>query len=323
MKRQRGIALLSVVLITAAMTLALTLFGERLQRDASRQKNLRLYQQSWWYADSAEQIVAYSLKELDKEKTTHLNQPWATGEQVYPVEGGAVIGSLSDMRACFNLNSLVSGVQDGIANPVAVKQFRSLLENLSQEELDQELLLSRTLDWLDGDYEENSIDGAEDRDYLEQKPAYYTANSLLASPDELLSTGVVNRAQMTEILPYVCAAPDSNGRVNINTLKEEQAPLLAALLFNRIDESTASGLIEDRPEQGFKSARDFLDLPELKDLPWTTDEKKYLDKQLAVKSDVFQASIKVNFHDLNMALQSLYIIDGKKVYRVRRIFGET
>ncbi|MGI9276995.1 MAG: type II secretion system minor pseudopilin GspK [Endozoicomonas sp.] len=323
MKRQQGIALLSVVLITAAMTLALTLFGEQIQRDAHRQKNLRLYQQSWWYADSAEQIVAYSLKELNKEKTTHLNQPWAIGEQVYPVEGGSVSGALSDMRACFNLNSLVSGSEEGKAHPVAVKQFRSLLENLSVEELDPELLLSRTLDWLDADYEENSIDGAEDRDYLEQEPGYYTANSLLASADELLSTGVVNRKQMTEILPFVCATPDNSGKVNINTLNEDKAPLLAALLFNRIDESTASSIIDDRPEQGFNSAKDFLDLPELKDLPWTTDERKYLNRQLAVKSDVFLASIKISFHDLTLSLESLFLIDGKEVYRVRRILGET
>ncbi len=320
--REKGVALLSVVLVVAVMAIALTLLGERLQVDARRQSNIKIFQQAWWYADSAEQIVVQGIKELNRERTTHLGQSWAKQAQIYPVDGGTVGGSLSDMRSCLNINGLLSGTKPGTIDAGMLKQFQFLLTNLRLEDTDPDALLSRIQDWMDGDFDETGFNGAEDLQYLRDNREFYTANSTIASLDELLLTGAISRTNLDLLATQVCVLPDKSQKININTLSLDKAPLLAAMLFNRITVDEARELIENRAERGYSDTAVFLNAPDLKKLALTATEKKSLKKQLTVKSDAFKAQITVQFHGLKVTLSSLYLVDGKRVYRVQRIYGE-
>ncbi len=335
--QQQGIALLSVVLITAVMVVSLTLFTEHVQKDARRQQNARLYNQAWWYGDSAEKVIASTLKELITIKTVHLGQPWAT-ETYYPIDGGTIGGVMVDQRACLNINGLLSDKRPGEVDKIAVEQFQQLLTNLHELEGTEEQalvmnestrkqLVSRVVDWLDADFDTVNADGAEDQDYIAggstYEQSYYTANAPFASLDEILQTGAINRQQLDALSPYICALPVPGRKVNLNTLTPNQAPLLAALFFNQINVEEAEKILSERPRNGFIGINDIYELPQMQEVNFSEQQSAFLGKQLVMKSDAFLARIKVNFQGLNMQINSFYFIKKKKIHRVQRIIGET
>lgn len=52
---------------------------------------------------------------------------------------------------------------------------------------------------------------------------------------------------MNKALPYVCALPTDQWRLNVNTLPAEQAALLAAMFSPTLSPESAKTLLEGRP----------------------------------------------------------------------------
>ncbi|WP_417665723.1 type II secretion system minor pseudopilin GspK [Pseudidiomarina sp.] len=109
--KQRGVALLMVLLVVALVSvMAVTLSG-RLQTSVLRTGNLQQAEQAYWYWLSAEEIVTELLQtELsESDNVAHQQQMWyqqSESGNLYPVDGGAIQGKIKDLHSCFNLNSL-------------------------------------------------------------------------------------------------------------------------------------------------------------------------------------------------------------------------
>ncbi|PJG57472.1 type II secretion protein K, partial [Aeromonas cavernicola] len=154
-------ALLVVLLILAVMVIIASNMSGRLQLELRRTANLTAGKQAWWYAMSAEALVSKVLAQdfKDEPKIVHLGQNWARKDAVFPVEGGTLRGEVSDLQACFNLNSLSVATspgnidQDLSKQPYPVQVFRALLTQLEIEEYEAAQLTDAIRDWTDKDTE--------------------------------------------------------------------------------------------------------------------------------------------------------------------------
>ena len=61
----------------------------------------------------------------------------------------------------------------------------------------------------------------------------------------------VDAALYRRLLPLVCALPNADLMVNINTLTPEQAPLLAALFLDSLSVEQAQSVLAARPREGW------------------------------------------------------------------------
>jgi len=105
-------------------------------------------------------------------------------------------------------------------------------------------------DWLDAD-EVLRQNGAEDNDYLLQKPPYRAANTLFMSTSELLLVKGFTPAIYKLIAPYVCALPITT-QINVNTAP---AQVIAALA----DGIAVDQIVDKRALNVFKAVSEFID----------------------------------------------------------------
>ena len=108
MFKQRGVALIIVLLVVAIVSVLATEMGGRLQLQMRRAQNIKDNNQAYWYAMGAEEFARKSIATLIAESNgvISLSQPWATNDFTFPVAGGSISAKLVDMQSCFNLNSV-------------------------------------------------------------------------------------------------------------------------------------------------------------------------------------------------------------------------
>ena len=107
-RQQRGVALITVMLIVALASIIAAQMTTRLQTQMQRSTNISFNQQAYWYALGAE---AFSKRVLikafkDEPDVTHLEQIWAEEGSNFPVDFGEISGEISDLQSCLNLNAL-------------------------------------------------------------------------------------------------------------------------------------------------------------------------------------------------------------------------
>jgi general secretion pathway protein K len=171
---------------------------------------------------------------------------------------------LDDGGNCFNLNSLVDQAQDGvlIARPFAMAQFARLMTLLEVPGRDADALSSATADWIDSDVAPLP-GGAEDAAYAAARTPYLPANTLMADTSEWRAVAGVTPALYARARPYLCALPVTDlTAINVNTLRRDQAPLLATVVPT-LDSARAASVIEARPEGGWDSLATVWSLPQL------------------------------------------------------------
>lgn len=357
--RQRGVALIVVMMVVALVVIIAASMGSRLQMQLQRQLNIQDRQRMLYLALGAEEfgrrLLAKSLKGQDR---VHLGQPWAQEGASFPLEGATLSGQISDLQACFNLNSLrpskkqaagdnaqgdgdqersanaqnqhgesvqASGEgesKDGQPNKTptepqntgpgsklspAQKALQRLLErNATELSIPADYLVARLTDWLDSDNDLQQSGGAEENDYAALQHPYYSANSLMVNKSELRTILDLTAADYQLVAPLVCAVPqDAVLKINVNTLKEEQAPLLAGLIPG-IDEEAAKKAISARPSDGYDSVEAFFG--ELGSNAGAEDGVKAL---FDVKSSYFQAEFTLETEDSSFVLTTIYKLDQK------------
>lgn len=358
--RQQGVALIAVMMVVAFVVLIAVSMSGRLQLELQRQINLQQRQQAIWLALGAEQFIQRLLKKSAAGKeTTNLSQEWATQGAVFPVEQATISGTVTDLQACFNLNSLLpvannnpgnnpgtntgdsdnpnnnngrdgnapnndnSGDNANRAKPgqqtPAQQAFLRLLEqNAVDLSLPPDYLVARVTDWLDPDSTLQSAGGAEENDYAALEMPYYSANSLMVSKSELRVILDMTPADYALVAPLVCVIPQvSTLQLNLNTMTEQQAPVLAALIPG-LSEEDAKSVINGRPEKGYDSVDDFFSSNSSVFSQTPTAEVKAL---FAVKSAYFQAEISIDTADSNFSMTSLLKLDDEQVQVLSRRFG--
>lgn len=236
--RQRGVALITAIVVVAIATVLAVRIGTRAAMDLRRTAGLVALDQGWHVALGAE---AWAIEVLgddykDSPETDHLGEAWAQPLPPLPVDGGEVRGALEDMQGRFNLNNLINNVEHepDVAN---VERFQRLLVLVGA----QPRWANMMADWID----ENSmpeLDGAEDGTYLSQNPPYRTANGLVATTTEMMALPGMTREEFERIRPYVAALPVGT-RINVCTAK---APVLAMLSNGGLDFSNEELLAANR-----------------------------------------------------------------------------
>jgi general secretion pathway protein K len=221
LKRERGVALLTAILLVALGTMIATAIAYRTAMTARRGQGNFAFDQSILIAQAGEAIASYALRESRSNYPQNdapgpsPGQPWATHYGPLAVTDGVTLEAwLEDMQGRFNLNNLVdaSGVQD----PKEIQTFQSLLQILGLEPDWAE----RIADWIDADSIVEQAQGAEDSTYLSQLPPYRTANRQITSASELLALQGFGPDRYAQIEPYVTALPRGT-KINLCTAKPQ------------------------------------------------------------------------------------------------------
>lgn len=246
---QRGVALITVMLVVALATIAAVAMASRQQIDIRRTENTLNAGQAYHFALGAERWALQILtRDRRQGEIDHLGEDWAQELPPLPIEGGSIEGRIVDLQGLFNLNSLLA---EGEAGRLAQERFQRLLVAL---EIQPELMQA-VLDWIDPDLEPRFPGGAEDTYYLGLTPAYRAANQPMASPSELRQVQGVTPAVYERLAPYITALPTATS-INVNTAP---AGVLMSLA-DGIGFEEAQALVEARPENGFTSVDQFLAL---------------------------------------------------------------
>ncbi len=245
---QRGVALITAVLIVALATILATRIGFDGVLEQRRSTTMLLLDQAYLVGLGAEAWAASYLKEdLADSRQDHLGERWATPIPPIPIEGGVIEGRVEDMQGRFNLNNLVTS--EGAVNPEGLREFQNLLSALELEPKWAGMLA----DWLDVDTQPNFPDGAEDNVYISQAPPYRAANGPITSVSELLALPGFDLERYERLRPYVAALPIGT-KINVCT-----AP---GVVIDALSDGTQEfgvdpeGLARQREERCFPTADD-------------------------------------------------------------------
>lgn len=227
--RQRGVALLSVLLITALVTLVVSNMLARQRLNLHSSSNLLQQQQLWNLALSGESWARQQLLEDARSegglRVTHRGQRWAQPAPMFEIDGGRIHIQLDDLSARLNLNSLRQG------NDLNLRaRYQRLLAQQGIRAHDPALLMGRT-----------HRDGA-------PLP--------LSDLSELRQLPQVDSQVLQLLEPWVGAF--DNSAINVNTTRAE---VLASV--EGIDLPTARTLVNSRPSKGYPDVAAFLANPML------------------------------------------------------------
>lgn len=267
--REKGVALITVMLILALATILAVSMSTRQQLDIHRSANVFNFEQAYQYVLGAESWAKQILKrDIEKNKTDNLNEDWAAVLPPLPIEGGQMSGQLEDLQARFNINNLV---QDGKVQNLYLERFKRLLRNL---ELDENMV-TPIIDWLDSN-EEIGFAGAEDNEYLNLSPAYRTANQAMEDISEILLVKGVDFDDYEKLRPFISVLK-SNVAINVNTASAE----VLSSIVNDVTLEDANSIIEDRNKEVYEKLDDFLQHPILR-------QKNINNEGLSVSTNYFQ-----------------------------------
>lgn len=264
---EEGAALLAVLMLVAVMAAVSVVALEKMALGTRTAGNAVEIDQARAFALGSEAVALGRIGQLlalDRSRTT-LAGGWADRPFTQAVPGGLVTARLSDGGNCFNLNSVVEGSADTLlaARPVGIAQFVALMQALDVPLPDAQRIADGLADWIDSDAMPRPA-GAEDEVYSRLTPAYRTANTLVADRSELRAVAGVTPALYDRVAPFVCALPTPDlSPLNVNTLTDPQAPLVAMLAPGQLDLPRARAILAERPAGGFDSVARFWRLPAL------------------------------------------------------------
>jgi general secretion pathway protein K len=247
MRRQRGVALITVMLVVALVTIICAALLLRQQLAIRSTGNQLLVRQAQYYAEGGELLAKAMLRrDLSTDQVDHLAEPWANPKLSFPLdEGGELRLRIEDLSGRFNLNSLAA---DGEAGKQALLRLRRLLQTLQLNPA----YADRLLDWVDGDQDPGGMSGAEDDQYLLLKPAYRTGVGRIVDISELRLLLGMSETDYRRLAPFVSALPRDIG-LNINTASAQ----VLACLGDNIPESALKTVIEGRGRTGYRDTAAF------------------------------------------------------------------
>jgi general secretion pathway protein K len=308
-KIQRGIALITAILVVAIASIAATAILSAVNIAIHRSSTLQDSEKAWWYGDGVETWVKTILqRDSEKNKTDSFKDDWARPVDYLPVDEGAIRGRVEDLQGRFNLNNFA--VPDPNRYQQYVALFERMLQNIEGADASQAKVIAASIrDWVDADTRPTGLDGAEDSDYLSKDPPYRTPNIPMESVSEVLAVKGMTADLYDKLThcadsksgPVSCITvlPQYPTAININTapeplmraLSKKPNPGMESFLRTRADAPAedATTAYKAAPD-GFLTAAD--DLPP--DL-------------LAVKSNYFLLRAEIAIGSGRLALYSFYL----------------
>ena len=301
---QRGIALLTILVMVALATILAATIAKRQTNTAENTGYLMRQDQSLLYAKSAEAFFSELLiQDSDNGSSIdHLQENWAKPMPAFPVEDGFVSGRLLDESGKFNLNNLLKA--DGSVDDSARRWFEKLLQRVGlPAELSQAVI-----DWQDADDETTGAMGAESNYYQGLDPSYLASNTRFHQVEELKLVRGFEGKNYDLIAPYVTALPEAT-KINMNTA----APLLLASIDPKLDVKTLEQELKAKQAElaYFNSVEDLWKLNAFSGIePQNkTDAAAWLDS----KSNYFTAQIEVVLSERKRQFSSAMMRKDKQV----------
>ncbi len=295
MKAERGVALITVLLVVAIVTVVCAGMIARQQLSIRGTANQAQARQAWHYALGGEALAQSILRRdlrasgngTGQPPVDHLLEPWALPQPAYDLDEGQgqVQVRIEDLSGRFNLNSLVQQQQP---NAAALAQFRRLLLRLQISEPYAE----RLVDWLDSDQQPTGEYGAEDNAYLLLDPPYRTAGRRLEDLSELRLLLDMRDEDFQRLAPHVATLP-ADTPLNVNTA----GAMVLSSLADNLSLSAAEALVQARRASGFRDVATFMAQPALGGV-------QLEGTRVAVTSQFFQATSEVRLGDRRLALVS-------------------
>ena len=314
--QQRGVVLLSVLLILALLTaLSYQLVG-RHSLVVAQARQTYGGDQSLAYALGGEALARQMLFE-DWSQTGQgvdtLLEAWAQPLQPFEIEEGFLEIQIRDLNRCFNLNSVASG--NGNAGTKAnLQRFKTLLRNHNIPANIGDLWL----DWIDPDQQISGF-GAEDGDYLLAPRAYRTANGPAGHISELMLLKDIEPDHVRVLQSLTCTLPEAELKLNVNTAS---AAALAALSPSLTESQMLSFTESERSfENVSEVTSEYPDLATAVDVLSVTSEyfevqvRAEVDGNLTELASVLyrnpsDGSMKLLSRDFGRSFQSLFVEAG-------------
>lgn len=321
---QRGAALLTVLMIVAAMSVAALAITKAVTDATQRSNALDAQAQLALYAVSAEEVAKARMAEVlaPLENKLFAELPGLGEPQIIPVEGGVFSVTARDATNCFDINTLTASGEGGrqTANASAQRVYQSLLGAAIEEGYasDMVALVASLTDWMDA----NSVPGsggAEDSYYLSEVPSYRTSGQKLANIEELRAIRGYTIDVMQRIAPLICALPEGASaqqqQLNVNTLTEAQAPLLQATLSDALSLDDVRAVIANRPQGGWVSVEDLLEDQTVKRI----DPTQIQVDRLGIVSSLVEVSANVSYRGHDMTMRYMFeAVPGRPIRTLRR-----
>lgn len=305
--RQRGIALITALVVVAIATGMAAAIIWRTDLDTRRTATLVQGDQAMEYALGAE-AWAEQILARDGNKNqgiTALNQTWAQQLPPLPVDGGQIQGKIEDMQGRFNINN--------VATATGATQFHNLLVALGQDPT----LAQAVSQWMSTTTANNAGDATDDY-YSRLQPAYLTGQMSMQSVSELLLVKGFTPAVYAQVSPYLCALPvqsagaggaqpavASGTTINLNTAS---GPVMQSLSQD-MTADVVSQVIGARGSQVFSQSSPPSALSAFK-----------LSGQ-GYDSNYFLVTVVAQIGSTHVTLYSLLYRNGNKTTVIRRTFG--
>ena len=252
--RQTGVAVITAVLVLALAATAATTIAANYQLNMRRTENSINSSQAWSYAKGAEQwTMAVLARDLEDNSYDALDEAWWNDGQplTFPLPGGYIQGQIIDAQGKLNLNKLVEANK---VNQTMKERVSRLFFNL---EIDPSLV-DAVIDWIDSNVEPAGPNGAEQDIYRGLEHAYLPADQPIKDITELRLIHGINQETYDKLLPHVTALPADKTSLNLNTASVQ----VIACLHPELPDLAAQ-LVEEREDDPYESAVEFLRHPEL------------------------------------------------------------
>lgn len=334
---QKGIAIITALLIVALGTITVVAIASRQQLDLHREQNEALIQDARSFANAGERFAS-ALLFLDfeaglREGTDSLDDDWAQTLPPITIDQMSLQGCLVDMQGRFNLNNVVN--VEGEVDPAQFEILKRLMGELAIEPAKAEAIV----DWVDKDVNATIPEGAEDDYYAGLTPAYQANNGPFTSVSELNLVKGFSQSVKAEfddyklLLPHVAALPTTEGQtqINVNTAtpevvsslspqtqgngaslsrwdtgKYEDYPECENIFDLAAEETAADGIAQDEELQPYLSVLDFE-----AEAGVESGEAVAPPNSISVSSQYFQIRIDVTGENAMMTQYSLLRRDEK------------
>jgi len=306
---QRGVALITAVLIVALATILAINVTFRGMVDQRRSTNLLAFDQGFEVALGAEAWAADFLRQdAQDSQQDHLGEAWAQTMPPLPIDEGigTVEGRLEDLQGRFNLNNLVFA--DGTPNATAIKQLERILAMVDIEPT----WAAAIADWVDTDVDPGFPDGAEDAVYTGMDPPHLAANMPVTRTSELMVLPEFGIDRYRRLQPFVAALPVGT-KLNVCTA--------TGVVLDSLSENQRQFSLNP---QDLTTRRKEACFPTLEDIRGTLGQADYdqVKDTLAESSSYFRATVWVTIGTTQFTLYSLLARGGAgTIQPVLRSFG--
>jgi general secretion pathway protein K len=305
--RQRGIALITAIVLVAIATVLATTIGFASVMAARRATAVFGADQALLAAEGAEAMAGYVLKQSGATSggIDSLDQVWAQPYGPYPLAPGVTLqfAQIEDEQGKFNINNLAPG---GVYDQTSIAEFQQLLTLLGLEPKWADLMAS----WI-ATGPVPLPDGATDSEYLSQSPPYRSAQEPVTSISELMALPGFGRTRYNRLAPYIAALPPGT-KINICTASGQLLDALSGKTEYSLD---LAALAMSRAQGGcFPGLSTYQ-------MSLSAAQQSVLASRIGTSSIYFRLRTFITIGTARFSLYSLLYVDGGNIRPIIRTFG--